>query len=66
MRPTQFSILPLVVKNPLIINGLCFLANAVLADRGWFDMNEIFGLYYPGQPILNLSNWLHICLCMAA
>jgi membrane associated rhomboid family serine protease len=49
MRPTQFSILPMVVKNLLIINGLCFLANVVLADRGWFDMNDAFGLYYPGS-----------------
>jgi membrane associated rhomboid family serine protease len=49
MRPTQFSILPMVVKNLLIINGLCFLANVVLADRGWFNMNDAFGLYYPGS-----------------
>lgn len=48
-RPSSFSILPTVVKNLLIINGLCFLANVVLADRGWFDMNEHFGLYYPGS-----------------
>jgi len=25
------------------------LANVVLADRGWFDMNDAFGLYYPGS-----------------
>lgn len=48
-RPGSFSVLPTVVKNLLIINGLCFLANVVLAERGWLDMNAIFGLYYPGS-----------------
>ncbi len=46
-RPNQFSTFPPVVKNLLIINGLCFLANIVLQSRGWYDMNEHFGLYYP-------------------
>lgn len=33
-RPTGFSILPLVVKNLLIINGIMFLADIVLARYG--------------------------------
>jgi membrane associated rhomboid family serine protease len=44
IRPSLF---PPVVKNLLIINGLCFLANLVLLDRGIFDINQHLGLYYP-------------------
>ncbi len=44
---SDFSILPAVVKNLLIINGLCFLAYVVLADRGIINLNETLGLYYP-------------------
>ncbi|MCE2787001.1 MAG: rhomboid family intramembrane serine protease [Bacteroidota bacterium] len=46
-RLSDFSILPAVVKNLLIINGLCFLAYVVLADRGIINLNETLGLYYP-------------------
>jgi membrane associated rhomboid family serine protease len=42
-----FSVLPLVVKNLLIINGLCFLANVVLELRFNYSLNEVAGLYYP-------------------
>jgi membrane associated rhomboid family serine protease len=45
----QPSILPIVVKNLLIINGLCFLANEVARYRFNFDLNELLGLYYPGS-----------------
>lgn len=43
----QASILPTVVKNLLIINGLCFLANLILESRFNFSLNETLGLYYP-------------------
>ena len=33
-RPTSFSQLPEVVKNLLIINGLCFLAKITLENKG--------------------------------
>jgi membrane associated rhomboid family serine protease len=46
-RLSDFSILPAVVKNLLIINGLCFLAYVVLANRGIINLNETLGLYYP-------------------
>jgi len=46
-RPSNFSNFPPVVKNLLIINGLCFLANIVLDSRGIYDMNQHLGLYYP-------------------
>lgn len=46
-RPGGFSNFPPVVKNLLIINGLCFLANVVLADKGLYNLNAHLGLYYP-------------------
>lgn len=46
-RPGSFSILPPVVKNLLIINGLMFLATVVMGDKGWIDLTEKLGLYYP-------------------
>ncbi|MES2780621.1 MAG: rhomboid family intramembrane serine protease [Bacteroidota bacterium] len=42
-----FSIIPIVVKNLLIINGLCFLANMVLETRYNYSLNETLGLYFP-------------------
>jgi len=48
-RPAPISLLPPVVKNLLIINGLLFLATVVFADRGWLDLTQTLGLYYPGS-----------------
>ena len=45
-RPSGIS-LPTVVKNLLIINGLCYLANVVLESRFNISLNELCGLYYP-------------------
>ncbi|MFA6261488.1 MAG: rhomboid family intramembrane serine protease [Bacteroidia bacterium] len=45
----QTSILPPVVKNLLIINGLCFLANVVLESRFNYSLNSLLGLYYPAS-----------------
>lgn len=42
-----FSVLPPVVKNLLIINGLCFLANIVFEMRFNISLNQTLGLYYP-------------------
>lgn len=44
IRAGGFNILPMVVKNLLIINGLFFLAKVVLASK--FDLDAIFGLHY--------------------
>ena len=44
IRVGGFNILPTVVKNLLIINGLFFLAKIVLASK--FDLDAIFGLHY--------------------
>ncbi|MBP9688231.1 MAG: rhomboid family intramembrane serine protease [Bacteroidia bacterium] len=45
-RPAGFSVLPPVVKNLIIINGLCYLLNVILESRG-FSLNQMLGLYYP-------------------
>lgn len=43
--PTGFSFLPLVVKNLLIINGLLYLADIVMARYG-IDLGNILGLHF--------------------
>jgi membrane associated rhomboid family serine protease len=43
--PTGFTLLPPVVKNLLIINGLFFLATFSLSKYG-IDLEKICGLYY--------------------
>ena len=47
-RPQGFSILPLVVKNLLIINGIFFLATVAM-DMVWHvDLAQYLGLHYIG------------------
>ena len=47
-RPQGFSILPLVVKNLLIINGIFFLATIAM-DMVWHvDLAQYLGLHYIG------------------
>ena len=43
--PNRFSILPVVVKNLLIINGIMFLADIVLVRFG-IDLGGALGLHY--------------------
>ena len=43
--PTGFSFLPVIVKNLLIINGIMFLADIVMARLG-IELNSIFGLHF--------------------
>ena len=43
--PTGFSLLPVVVKNLLIINGIMFLADVVLVRFG-IDLSDALGLHY--------------------
>lgn len=47
-RPNSFSILPPVVKNLLIINGLFFLAALGVGAAFKFDLNNLLGLHYIG------------------
>lgn len=44
--PTGFGILPPVVKNLIIINGLLYLATVVLAQTGNIDLTQYLGLHY--------------------
>lgn len=48
-RPSGFRLLPPVVKNLLIINGLVFLATWVLGSNVGFDLTQYFGLYHWGS-----------------
>lgn len=47
-RPNKFGILPPVVKNLLIINGLFFLATLGLGKAFHIDLIELLGLHYVG------------------
>ncbi|OYW81671.1 MAG: hypothetical protein B7Z27_01680, partial [Sphingobacteriia bacterium 32-37-4] len=45
-RPSRFEILPTIVKNLLIINGLFFLAqNIISGPNGFLNMENIFALH---------------------
>ncbi len=46
-RPSGFSMLPLVIKNLLIINGLLFLSTIVLGSTFKIDLVSYLGLHYP-------------------
>jgi membrane associated rhomboid family serine protease len=45
-RPTGFRILPPVVKNLLILNGLFFLATIATGSKFGFDLTDMLGLHY--------------------
>lgn len=45
-RPQGFSLLPPVVKNLLILNGIFFLATIALQKAFGIDLTEILGLHY--------------------
>lgn len=46
-RPPRLNLLPEVIKNLLIINGLLFLATIVLGSTFGIDLGKILGLYLP-------------------
>jgi membrane associated rhomboid family serine protease len=48
-RPTGFKLLPDVVKNLLIINGLLYLATIVMGSRFNIDLTEYLGLHMVGS-----------------
>ena len=70
-QPRSFSLLPPVIKNLLIINGLAYFASIVFAQMG-LDLLAMFGLYLPQSPEFqpyqlvthlffhDLSNFSHI------
>ncbi len=49
-RPAGFNLMPTVVKNLLIINGLFFLATISFAGAFQLDLIRVLGLYMPGSP----------------
>lgn len=50
-RPSSFKLLPEVVKNLLIINGILYLAEVVISEKFGFSLNEKFGLYFIGSDL---------------
>ncbi|HAD97846.1 MAG TPA: DUF1751 domain-containing protein [Cryomorphaceae bacterium] len=46
-RPLRFNLLPDVIKNLLIINGLFFVATWVIGSTFGRDLGQILGLYLP-------------------
>src|SRR5689334_17789669 len=44
-RPMRFQILPPVIKNLLIINGLMFLADKTFEMNGTFNFEHFFALH---------------------
>lgn len=57
-KPSSYKLLPDVVKNLLIINGILFLAEIVLGDKFGFSLNQKFGLYYPGSENFHWTQFL--------
>lgn len=45
-RPQSFQVLPLVVKNLLIINGLLYLATWIFHEQFHLDLADYLGLHY--------------------
>jgi membrane associated rhomboid family serine protease len=45
-RPSSFNVLPTVIKNLLIINGIFFLATIVFELKMHIDLANILGLHY--------------------
>lgn len=50
-RPGRFEILPLIIKNLLIINVLFFLAQKTFGASGLFKMEDILALHHVKSPL---------------
>ncbi|MDY4584729.1 MAG: rhomboid family intramembrane serine protease [Candidatus Onthomorpha sp.] len=55
--PAQFSIMPPVCKNLLIINVICYLATIVLRSRG-INLTELFGLHFFAASHHHIWQWV--------
>lgn len=55
--PPQFSIMPVVCKNLLIINAICYLATIVLRSRG-IDLTDWFGLHFFAASDHHIWQWV--------
>ncbi|TVQ15359.1 MAG: rhomboid family intramembrane serine protease [Bacteroidetes bacterium] len=47
-RPGGFTLLPPIVKNLLIINGLFYLATIAVGNSFGIDLYRVLGLHFPG------------------
>lgn len=56
--PRRFSLLPVVLKNLLIINALAFLAYVVFYQSFGIDLNRILGFYYPASENFRLYQFI--------
>ncbi len=50
-RPTRFEILPLIIKNLLIINVLVFIAQKTFEAGGLLDLEDLFALHHVKSPL---------------
>jgi membrane associated rhomboid family serine protease len=50
-RPGKFQLLPTVIKNLMIINGLVWLVQFTLLNRFNYDMSRLFALHYWGSEL---------------
>jgi membrane associated rhomboid family serine protease len=50
-RPSRFEILPPVIKNLLIINGLVFLAQMTIKNTGFGSLEDLFALHTWQSPL---------------
>jgi len=50
-RPSRFEILPLIIKNLLIINVLFFLAQKTIGLQGFFRLEDFFALHHVKSPL---------------
>lgn len=51
-RPGRFEILPVVIKNLLIINTLCYIAQITVGgNAGYFPMEKILALHHVKSPL---------------
>ena len=50
-RPGRFEILPLIIKNLLIINVLVFIAQKTFETTGLVNMNDLFALHHVLSPL---------------
>ncbi len=50
-RPTRFEILPLIIKNLLIINVLFFLAQKTIGLQGFLNLENVLALHHVSSPL---------------
>ncbi|HEX8462802.1 MAG TPA: rhomboid family intramembrane serine protease, partial [Segetibacter sp.] len=51
IRPGRFEILPVVIKNLLILNVLFFLAQKTIGATAMLNLDDVFGLHHVKSPL---------------